>query len=220
MWNIAKSEWREKEMARTLAYILVVFVAFFLNGCAGNEQANRETDYEQTKKMVVDILQTDEGKKVLHELIVQDDMKEHLVIESDVVKQAISDTLASEKSTTMWQKLFEDPEFVTVFMESIAEEQAKFLTLLMNDAAFQKKVLEIMQNPEISQQTLAVLKGQQFREHLEKTIEETLQTPTFQAKIQQLLLEAAEKQSKKEEEESDKQKDDEKEQDSGEGESS
>lgn len=185
-------------MPRKFIYIFIVCCLLLLYGCTGSEQANKETDYEQTKKMVVDILQTDEGKKAILELIAQDDMKEHLVIESDVVKRAISDELASEKSVTMWQKLFEDPEFVTTFMESVAEEQTKFFTRLMSDATFQKKVLELMQNPEMSQQTLAVLKSQQFREHLEKTIEETLETPTFQAKMQQLLLEAAEKQRKKE----------------------
>lgn len=190
-------------MTRTFISFFVICLILFLTSCGGNEQSNKESDYEQTKRMVIDILQTDEGKKAIHELIEADDMKEHLVIESDVVKEVITENLSSDKSKKMWQKLFEDPEFVTVFMDSVAEEQAKFLTLLMSDSQFQKKVLELMQTPEVSSQMLTVLKSQQFREHLEKTIEETLQTPTFQAKVQELLLDAAEKQSKNYSEESD-----------------
>src|SRR5699024_319613 len=60
------------------------------------------------------------------------------------------------------------------------------------------QMLDLLQNPEITNQMLIVLKGQQFREHLEKTIQETIETPLFQSKIQHLLLEAAEKQQSEE----------------------
>ena len=54
----------------------------------------------------------------------------------------------------------------------------------------------LMQNPEVTDQILSVLKGQQFRAHLEETIQQTLETPTFQAKMQDILLKAAEEQAK------------------------
>lgn len=52
---------------------------------------------KQLKKMVVDILKTEEGKKALNELMTEDKMKEKLVIDSDVVKKSINGALASEK---------------------------------------------------------------------------------------------------------------------------
>lgn len=180
-------------------YLLLFVFIFFLAGCMNDKATKQELDYDQTKKMVVDILQTDEGKKVLQETITDDKMKQHLVMESDVVKQSINDMLDSEESAEMWKRLFEDPSFVESYQKSMAEEQKKLFSSLMNDAAFQKQMLELLQNPEMSKQTLSVLKGQQFREHLEETIQQTLETPLFQAEIQKLLLEAAEKKSKEEE---------------------
>src|SRR5699024_10261182 len=78
------------------------------------------------------------------------------------------------------------------------DEQKELFKSLMHDAAFQNQMLDLLQNPEISNQMLIVLKGQQFREHLEETIQETLETPLFQSKIQHLLLEAAKKEKTKE----------------------
>lgn len=184
--------------------ILSFFVIFVLTGCLNNGGAQQELDYDQTKKMVVDILQTDEGKKVLQEIITDDKMKQHLIIESDVVKESITEMLNSKASADMWKRLFEDPSFVESYQKSMGEEQKKLFKSLMHDAEFQKQMLELLQNPEITKQTLAVLKGQRFREHLEKTIKETLETPLFQSKIQKLLLEAADKKQKEEEESKDK----------------
>lgn len=167
-------------------------------GCADNNTTKQDSDYDQTKKMVVDILQTDEGKKALQEIIADDKMKQHLIMETDVVKESITQALVSEKGAKMWQKLFEDPKFVESFNKSIEDEQKKLFKSLMNDSEFQKQMLELLQNPEISNQNLSLLKSQQFRGHLEETIQQTLNTPTFQAKMQEILLKAAEQQQKSE----------------------
>lgn len=185
-------------MIRVYLVLLICIITMINVGCSNNT-ASKELDYDQTKKMVVDILQTDEGKKALQEIIADDKMKQHLIMESDVVKESITQALVSEKGAEMWQKLFEDPSFVESFNTSIADEQKKLIKSLMHDAEFQKNMLELLQNPEISNQTLSLMKSQQFRGHLEETIQQTLETPLFQAKIQQLLLKAAEKKKQEEE---------------------
>lgn len=167
---------------------------FIMAGCGANNEASQDTDYDQTKKMVVDILQTDDGKKALQEIITDDNMKQHLVMESDTVKEAITEALVSDKGAQMWQKLFEDPDFVKSFQESMEDEQKKLYKSLMNDSDYQEQMLDLLQNPEISDQTLKLMKSQQYRKHLEETIQQTLETPTFQAKMQEVLLKAAEKQ--------------------------
>lgn len=167
---------------------------FIMAGCGANNEASQDTDYDQTKKMVVDILQTDDGKKALQEIITDDNMKQHLVMESDTVKEAITEALVSDKGAQMWQKLFEDPDFVKSFQESMEDEQKKLYKSLMNDSDYQEQMLDLLQNPEISDQTLKLMKSQQYRAHLEETIQQTLETPTFQAKMQEVLLKAAEKQ--------------------------
>lgn len=179
---------------RTFSSLL--FIIILLTACGGNQSGQEQTDYEQTKKMVVDILQTEDGKKALMEILKEEQLKQELVIESDVVKSSINEALVSDKGKEMWKTLFEDPSFVKGYTDAIQDEQTKWLKDMMNDAEYQEKMLELIQNPEISAMILSLLKSQQFRSHLEETIQQTLETPLFQAKIQEILLKAAEEQAK------------------------
>lgn len=167
----------------------------FLSACGGGgNTAAKEADYDTTKKMVVDILQTEEGKKALAEILAKEEMKQHLVMDSDAVKESISKALTSDKSKEMWLNLFKDPKFVESYAKSMEDGQKKLFKDLMNDPDFQKQLIDVLQNPEIDKQMLQVMKGQKFRSHLEDTIKQTINSPLFLAKIQELLLEAAEKQ--------------------------
>lgn len=180
-----------------LLTILSMFLVIIVSACSGSE--SKEGDYETTKKMVVDILNTEDGKKALEELLADEKMQQHLVMESKVVKDSINELLASEKGVEIWSKLFKDPTFTKDFAESMAKEQEQLMKSLMNDAQFQKQMLDLLQNPEITEQMLQLMKSQQFRSHLEETIQQTLETPLFQEKMAELLLEAAEKKNDSEE---------------------
>lgn len=182
-------------MKKIILSLLLLSFIIFLNACSVGEDANKTNDYDTTKKMVVDILQTEDGKKVLQEIMTDDKMKQNLVIDSDVVKEAINNVLVSEKGIEMWTKMFKDATFVEGFAKSMSDEQKKLFKKLMYDAEFQEQAIELLQNPEIDKQMLTVMKGQEFRAHLEETITQTLETPLFQVKIKELLLKAAEKQA-------------------------
>lgn len=186
-------------MMRTVFILFMGLSIILISACTDEIKSGKETDYDTTKKMVVDILQTEDGKKALRELMTDEEMKKQLVIESDTVKDAINNVLISEKGKEMWEKLFKDPTFVEGYAKSMAEEQEKLMKSLMNDADYQKQMLELLQNPEIDKQILDLMKSQQFRSHLEETIQQTIETPLFQAKIKEILLEAAEKQGKQQE---------------------
>lgn len=178
--------------------ILVISFFILLIGCGNEETGKKELDYEATKKIVIDILQTEDGKKAIQEAILDEEMKQELVIQSDVVKDAINTSLSSERGTKMWTHLFEDPTFVEKFVKSTEESQKNLLKTLMVDADFQKKMLDLLQNPEIMNQTLTVVKSQQFRKHLEEIIQDNLSSPLFLAKIEETLLKAAEETEKEE----------------------
>lgn len=179
----------------------ITFMSFTLllaSACTGESKSGKEADYDATKKMVLDILQTDDGKKALKEVMTDEEMKKQLIIESDLVKEAIDQVLVSDKGKDMWKKLFEDPAFVESFSTSMVDEQKKLMKDLMNDASFQKQMIQLLQDPEMTKQMLTVLKSQEFRAHLEEITAQTLETPTFQKKIQDILLKAAEEQGKQE----------------------
>lgn len=188
---------------KRFALVFLIPFSLMLASC-GAQQGKAELDYEQSKQMMIDVLKTDEGKKALMEILADDKAKQHLVIESEVVKTTISESLVSKEGQEMWQKLFADPKFLDNFLTAIAKEQEKMLKHLMNDAEFQKKMLELMQNPEMEEQTLKVLTSQKFKEHLEKSIIETIENPIFQTKI----LKATEKQDEEKSEEENKKQED------------
>ncbi|WP_163528046.1 spore germination lipoprotein GerD [Halobacillus ihumii] len=176
-----------------LRLICPVLLVVFLTACGGTSGASGEADYETTKKMMVDILKTDDGKKAMTEVLTDEQMQQAMALDSEVVKQAVSETLLSEKGKKFWSKLFTDPKFVQEFSKVIEEEQKKLMKGLMKDPEYQKSLIELYQNPEMMEQMLEVMQGQKFRAHLEKTIQETLNSPVFQAKMTETLLQAAEK---------------------------
>lgn len=184
-------------MQRLFFILIVGMSCLMLGACSSQSSASKDVDYDETKKMVVDILQTEDGKKAIQDILTDEKMKQNLVIDDDVVKNAINNVLSSKKGQEMWIKLFKDPAFVKVYAKSMSEQNKKLLKKLMDDAEYQKQMLKLLQNPEITEQMLEVLKSQKFTAHLEEQIQKTLETPLFQAKMQDILLKAASEQQKK-----------------------
>lgn len=167
---------------------------FILSACGGTGETsggNQET-YDTTKKMVTDILKTDEGKKAITDVLADEEMQKTYVIESKVLEDAISDALTSDKGKEFWNKMFSDQKFIEGFAQSMIDQQETVIKGLMSDPEYQKKMLELLANPEMEEQMVTVLKGQQFREHLQKTIQETMNSPLFKAEMNDVILKAAE----------------------------
>lgn len=173
-------------------FIYILTVLLFLTSCGGNQtESEKNEDYEGTKKMVADILKTDDGKKAITEVLASDDMQQTYVLESKMVKDAINETLSNDKGKEFWTKMFEDPAFVKSFATALQDSQQEVIKNLMADSEYQKKLMEVLSNPEMEQQTLTLLTSQQFRSHLETVIEETFNSPMMQEKLSELILNAA-----------------------------
>ncbi|HIV75412.1 MAG TPA: spore gernimation protein GerD [Candidatus Pseudogracilibacillus intestinigallinarum] len=176
---------------------ILLGIILFLTGCAIEEEA-REKDYDATKKMVMDIVQTEEGKKAIRDVMRDEEMKKLLVIDADETKQAIEETLSSEQSVDMWKKLFEDPTFIEVFYKSVEDEHKKFMEKLLADPAIQEKVMEILEDPKMTDQFEKLMKSTTYKEHLKKVIEETYETPTFKKRTHDIMKKIVEEKDKDE----------------------
>ena len=174
-----------------LMIVLLTIICLTISGCAPKEEAG-QVDYEETKKMVVDILKTDDGKKALQEVMKDEEMKQVLIMDQKVVTETIQTTLTSDKGAKFWQKVFEDPKFVESFAKSLQEEHEKVIKELMTDPEYQKLLIEVLQDPEMEKSIQTSMKSQEFRKHLQEVIMETLSSPLYKAKIQDTLLKAAE----------------------------
>lgn len=180
-------------MKKWLLLLLYASLSLLIfTSCAPAEQETQRMDYDQTKKMVVDILKTDEGKKAIEQVMNEEEVKQQLIMDQAIVKDTIQNTLTSEKGSEFWKKIFEDPKFAESFAKSLQKEQEKIIKQLMKDPDFQKSLIELFQNPEMEKQMLTVLKSQEYRGHIQKIMTETFESPLYKAKIQDLLLKAAE----------------------------
>jgi spore germination protein D len=163
-----------------------------LTGCMGeNNTSQSEANYDDTKKMVVDILKSDQAKKALTDLMKDEKMKEALVMDQAVIASSIEKTLLSDKGKQFWEKTFKDPKFAASFGQSLQKQQEELMKSLMKDPEYQTSMLAILQNPEIEKQTLDLLKSQQYRQHVQGVILETLNSPVFQAKMIDMISQAS-----------------------------
>ncbi|WP_160725541.1 spore germination lipoprotein GerD [Bacillus sp. USDA818B3_A] len=174
--------------------VLLLPITLFLTSCGSSSDSSGggQLDYDQTKKMVVDILKTDDGKKAIQDVMTSDAMKEKLVMDQKVVADTIQTTLTSDKAIDFWKKAFSDPAFAQSVAKNMKNEQKTLLKELMNDPQYRTMMVQVFKEPEIQKQMTDTLKSKDYRQHLQDVITETLNSPLYKAKIQELLLKAAE----------------------------
>ncbi len=185
---------------RRLIVLLFTSLFFIITSCSTPEDESGKLNYDETKKMVVDILKTDEGKKAIKEVLSDGEMKQELVLDHAVVSESITNALLSEKGQEFWKKSFEDPEFAKAFAESMKKEQEQLNKNLLKDPEYRATIIEILHDPELEKEIADLLKSNEYRTHLQSVITETLESPVFQAKMQEILLKAASEQAKQGEE--------------------
>ncbi|WP_423408738.1 spore germination lipoprotein GerD [Heyndrickxia sp. MSNUG] len=179
-------------MEKIMKFLIPAAFLLLAAGCAPTESGGGQVDYEETKKMVVDILKTDDGKKAIQEVMGDDGMKQKLIMDQPVVTDTIEKTLTSEKGMEFWKKSLEDPKFAESVAKSMKKENEKLLKNLMKDPEYKGMMIEVMKDPELEKELTTLLKSKEYREHLQKVMSETFESPLFKAKLQALIVKAAE----------------------------
>ncbi|REB07883.1 spore gernimation protein [Sporosarcina sp. BI001-red] len=202
-------------MRKLAMYLLPVL--FVLSACSNAQ--NAAPSYDETKKMMTDAIQTEEGKKAIRQLLTEEEFRKQLVLEQPEVASAIESTLLSKEGKDFWKEKFDDPKFQKTIATSMKDQQQEIMKALMNDASFQKELEEFFGTPDMQKQLENILHSGSLKKEFQKAIEETISSPLLQAKWQELILQAGEvkpveKDEKKKKKEGDK-KDDKEE--SGEG---
>jgi spore germination protein D len=166
--------------------------------CAAVEDQGSQPDYESTKKMMVDMLKTDEGKKSIQEVLSDDEVKQEIILEQALVKETIQQVLTSEKGKEFWQELMQEPEFAKAFAESLQTEVEKILKNLMKDPEYQEMMMDILQDPEMEKAALDLMKSKEYRQQVMNIMAESFESPYFKAQVNDILGRVASEQMKKE----------------------
>ncbi|WP_209125347.1 spore germination lipoprotein GerD [Alkalihalobacillus sp. BA299] len=183
-------------------FLLLAIFVFTFSGCATAEGGgNNQPDYEDMKKMMVDMLQTEEGKKAVSEVLTDEKVQKNLIMEQSFVKQTIQQTLTSEQGKEFWQTTMQEPEFAKALAESLKEETEQMLKSLMKDPEYQQMMMDILKDPEMEKAALDLMKTKEYRQQVMTIMSEAFESPFFTAKVNEILEKVAEKQMKKEDEE-------------------
>ncbi|AYC30574.1 spore germination lipoprotein GerD [Paenisporosarcina cavernae] len=168
-------------------FIPLVFL-LFLSGC---QQAESKPSYEETKKMVLDTLQTEDGKETMRKILSDPAFKEMLVLEDSVVKESIEKNIWSEDAKKFWKTTFEDPLFTETFAKSLESQQKDVLKQLMKDPSYQEEWQTFLSDPAMKEELASVFKQGDMRKELQKIVEDVIQNPLMQSKWQELILQSS-----------------------------
>ncbi len=179
-----------------LKWILAIIVPLFLIvSCSPNQSQPSEPDYQKIKEITLDILHTGEGKKVLEELMQEPEFKQKVMMKSQDLEKAVSQTFTDPKTKKEWEGILKKPEVASSLAQATEEQTKQLLKTLMKDPEFQKMLIEVFKDPQMSEQLLQVFKSQKYREEIKKVMEELMQVPSIQKKLgQEVLKQAQQKQ--------------------------
>jgi spore germination protein D len=178
-------------MFTSIRLLLPALLLALIAGCAPVETSGEQMDYDETKKMIVDILKTDEGKKALRDIMQDDGIKQNLIMDQAVVSDTIQRTLISEKGTEFWKKSFEDPKFAESVATSMKKEHEQILKDLMKDPEYRGMLIEVFKDPELEKEVMEAMRSNEYRAHMQTVITETFESPLFKAKLQEMIIQAA-----------------------------
>jgi spore germination protein D len=188
-----------------LVALILCCLLLTITGCAANE-AQGQGNYEETKKMLVDILKSDKGKDAIKEILADEKLKQEIIMEQEVVKTAIEETLLSKKAEDFWKEALKDPKFAEALAKGIKKEQEKLIKDLMKDPEYQKMLIDVFANPEMEKQMITALKSQEIRKQMSKVMMETFESPLVKGQVADMLNKVILEQLKAEKKEDEKEK--------------
>lgn len=149
-----------------------------------------QPSYEENKKMFIDALQTEDGKKAIRTLLADPQFKELLVIDSEQVKTSVEETMLSKEAEDFWKEVYSDPKFSETMAKSMVKQQEELMKALMKDPAYLKDLESFFSSAEMKKELAKVLESSDMRKEMQKVVEETIQSPLLQTKWQKLVEEA------------------------------
>ncbi|MEK3979677.1 spore germination lipoprotein GerD [Psychrobacillus sp. FSL K6-2836] len=155
-----------------------------------------QPSYEENKKMFIDALQTEDGKKAIRTLLSDPQFKELLVLDSEQVKTSVEQTMLSKEAEDFWKEVYSDPKFSETMAKSMVKQQEELMKALMKDPTYLKDLETFFGSAEMKKELAKVLESSDMRKEMQKVVEETIQSPLLQAKWQKLVEEAGGKTEK------------------------
>lgn len=165
--------------------VTLALAIFLLASCSDVQNTN--LSYEEIKKIMIDSLQTEDGKKALRQLMEDPNFRELIVLEHAEVNNAIHQTLLSEEAGEFWKKTLEDPKFKETLAKSMKEQQTEIMKTLIKDASYQEDLIAFFGQPDMQKELETILKSATLRKQMEEVVKQTIEDPLLQTKWLDLI---------------------------------
>lgn len=178
-------------MKKTLRLLGLCFLVLLISGCAasGSVQGS-STNYQETKRMVIDLLKSDQGKQAIKDILNDPTVKEEIVMKQDFVKTTIENTLASDKGKAYWTTLIEDPSFSSKLAKTMQKQDETVLKSLMKDPTYQQLMTNILKSPDLEKNYLDLMKTPPFRKQMQQVVIDTMSSPLVATQLSDALKKA------------------------------
>lgn len=176
-------------MVTNLKYLaLILLTISLLAGCSNSTSST--PSYDEMKKIVIDALQTEDGKKSVRKLLDDPEFKALLVIDSEQVKKSVEQTMLSKDAEEFWKEVYQDPKFSETMAKSMVKQQEELMKALIKDPEYLKDLESFFASADMKKELGKILQSADLRKEMEKVVEETIQSPLLQTKWQKLVEEA------------------------------
>jgi len=185
--------------------IPVVLTALFIASC-GAQSTSQTQSYKDTKTMVLDILQSEDGIKAIREAQHKGSGsdgsggdKQHIKLlsaeDAQHLQTAVKDVLTDKANNKFLASMMTDPKFAGQFAKAIQNENKQLQKDLMKDPEYQQMMLQLLKTAEAEKMILDVMKSPQYRQQTMSIIQESLQSPLFRMELLTLLKKVIEEEA-------------------------
>ncbi|HEX7055669.1 MAG TPA: spore germination lipoprotein GerD [Bacilli bacterium] len=177
-----------------------------LSSCgSGSSGGGGMMSYKETKAMVIDILNTEDAKKIIQKSISQSEQESQgaggggskllSTPQGKQIHQAVKEVLADPAYPKMLKDMMTDPKFAGDFAKAIKKENKEIQKDLMKDPEYQKLVFDAMKNPDFAKMLLDVMKGPEYRKQAMSIMKESLESPLFRMELMDLFKKVLEEET-------------------------
>ena len=174
----------------------LILCLFTLTSCSETNTESSEENYSETKKIIVDVLKSDEGKKAIEDVLQDESVKTELIMNQEDISNTIETTLTSDKEKKFWENAFKDPKFVKSLANGLESSHKQILKDLMTDPEYMALLTNVLKDSDMRKEFTEIMQGKDYRKELQSVLTEVIDSPLYKAKIEDILLKAADEKSK------------------------
>jgi|GEM_PF-6760464 len=171
-------------------FLIGLLSFLFLSSCSssfGADQQQGGEDYTKVKEITLDVLHTEEGKKVLLSLLADPEIQQKMVITKGDLEKILAKSISDQKTKKDWETILTKEQVAEQIVKATENQQKQLMKTLIKDPEYQKMLLNVLRDPQFTQHLLSLMNSPTYRKEAMKIIEEIVKTPSFQQKIQQMM---------------------------------